>query len=143
LIDRGTEVKGRVQIWRGGTHVESANRGLRNRRDLNAHSRRPGSCRHRIRDLSLLLSDRRCDLLAGYPLVKDGLGKPGAETGRMPGFAGSMPADRRRRVTLGTLTPTRPYHFAGLAVVLDGKAVDKPIAKLGRILLLPRGSGQR
>jgi hypothetical protein len=30
LIDRGTEVKDRVQIWRGGTHVESANRGLRN-----------------------------------------------------------------------------------------------------------------
>ena len=78
-----------------------------------------------------LLSDRRCDLLAGYPLVKDGLGKPGAETGRIPGFAGSTPADRRRRVTLGTLAPTRPYHFAGLAVVLDGKAVDKPIAKLG------------
>ena len=53
LIDRGTEVKDGVQIWRGGTHVESANRGLRNRRDLNAHSRRPGNCRHRIRDLSL------------------------------------------------------------------------------------------
>ena len=82
-------------------------------------------------EANALLSDRRCDLLAGYPLVKDGLGKPGAETGRIPGFAGSKPADRRRRVTLGTLAPTRPYHFAGLAVVLDGKAVDKPIAKLG------------
>jgi ABC-type amino acid transport substrate-binding protein len=82
-------------------------------------------------EANALLSDRRCDLLAGYPLVKDGLGKPGAETGRIPGFAGSTPADRRRRVTLGTLAPTRPYHFAGLAVVLDGKAVDKPIAKLG------------
>lgn len=82
-------------------------------------------------EANALLSDRRCDLLAGYPLVKDGLGKPGAETGRIPGFAGSTPADRRRRVTLGTLAPTRPYHFAGLAVVLDGKAVNKPIAKLG------------
>jgi ABC-type amino acid transport substrate-binding protein len=53
-------------------------------------------------EANALLSDRRCDLLAGYPLVKDGLGKPGAETGRIPGFAGSTPADRRRRVTLGT-----------------------------------------
>jgi ABC-type amino acid transport substrate-binding protein len=53
-----------------------------------------------------LLSDGRCDLLAGYPLVKDGLGKPGAETGRLPGFAGAGPADRRRRVTLGTYTNT-------------------------------------
>jgi ABC-type amino acid transport substrate-binding protein len=59
-------------------------------------------------EANALLSDRRCDLLAGYPLVKDGLGKPGAETGRIPGFAGSTPADRRRRVTLGTLAPTRP-----------------------------------
>ena len=82
-------------------------------------------------EANALLSDQRCDLLAGYPLVKEGLGKPGAETGRMPGFAGSTPADRRRRVTLGTLAPTRPYHFAGLAVVLDGKTVDKSIAKLG------------
>jgi ABC-type amino acid transport substrate-binding protein len=90
-------------------------------------------------EANALLSDRRCDLLAGYPLVKDGLGKPGAETGRMPGFAGSTPADRRRRVTLGTLTPTRPYHFAGLAVVVDGKAVDKPIAKLGDLSGLKLG----
>jgi ABC-type amino acid transport substrate-binding protein len=76
-----------------------------------------------------LLSDGRCDLLAGYPLVKDGLGKPGAETGRLPGFAGAGPADRRRRVTLGTLTATRPYHFAGLSIVLGGDAA-KPVARL-------------
>jgi hypothetical protein len=48
-----------------------------------------------------LLSDDRCDLLGGYPLTKDQLGKPGLETARLPGFAGAVPADRRRRVTLG------------------------------------------
>ena len=77
-----------------------------------------------------LLSDGRCDLLAGYPLVKDGLGKPGAETGRLPGFAGAGPGDRRRRVTLGALVATKPYHFAGLSVVLGGNAAAKPIARL-------------
>jgi ABC-type amino acid transport substrate-binding protein len=82
-------------------------------------------------EANALLSDGRCDLLAGYPLVKDGLGKPGAETARMPDFAGASPADRRRRVTLGTLAATRPYHFAGLTVVLDDRAALKPIAKLG------------
>ena len=63
---------------------------------------------------------RRC--LGGYPLVKDELGKPGLETARLPGFAGAGAADRRRRVTLGTLAATAPYHFAALTVVLGGKA---------------------
>ncbi len=81
-------------------------------------------------EANALLSDGRCDLLAGYPLIKDGLGKPGAETGRLPGFAGAVAADRRRRVALGTLVATKPYHFAGLSVVLGGNAVAKPIARL-------------
>lgn len=81
-------------------------------------------------EANALLSDGRCELLAGYPLVKDGLGKPGAETGRLPGFAGAVPADRRRRVALGTLVATEPYHFAGLSVVLGDGAAAKPIARL-------------
>ena len=80
-------------------------------------------------EANALLSDGRCDLLGGYPLVKDGLGKPGAETGRLPGFAGAVP-DRRRRVALGTLVATKPYHFAGLSVVLGGNAAAKPIGRL-------------
>ena len=54
-------------------------------------------------EANALLSDGRCDLVAGYPLVKDALGKPGLETARLPDFAGAQPADRRRRVELGTL----------------------------------------
>ena len=81
-------------------------------------------------EANALLSNGRCDLVAGYPLVKDSLGKPALETGRLPDFAGARPADRRRRVALGTLMPTMPYHFAGLTVVLAGKAKERRIASL-------------
>ncbi|MGO9330598.1 MAG: substrate-binding periplasmic protein [Steroidobacteraceae bacterium] len=81
-------------------------------------------------EANALLSDGRCDLLGGYPLVKDELGKPGLETARLPGFAGAGAADRRRRVTLGTLAATKPYHFAALTVVLGGKEAAKPISSL-------------
>ena len=47
-----------------------------------------------------------------------------------PDFAGANPADRRRRVTLGTLTATTPYCFAGFAVVLGANAKDKRIGSL-------------
>ena len=68
-------------------------------------------------EANALLSDGRCDLLAGYPLVKDALGKPGLETARLPDFAPARPTDRRRRVTLGALVATAPYHFAAFTVV--------------------------
>ena len=81
-------------------------------------------------EANALLSDGRCNLVAGYPLVKDALGKPGVETARLPGFTGAQPADRRRRVELGTLMPTKPYHFAGLTVVLGEKAKGRRVAGL-------------
>jgi ABC-type amino acid transport substrate-binding protein len=81
-------------------------------------------------EANALLSDGRCDLLAGYPLVKDALGKPGLETARLPDFAGARPADRRRRVTLGSLAATTPYHFAAFTVVLSGQAKAKHAASL-------------
>jgi hypothetical protein len=81
-------------------------------------------------EANALLSDGRCALVAGYPLIKDALGKPGLETARLPDFAGARPADRRRRVTLGSLTATTPYHFAALAVVLGARAKGKGIATL-------------
>jgi ABC-type amino acid transport substrate-binding protein len=81
-------------------------------------------------EANALLSDGRCDLVAGYPLIRDALSKPGLDTARLPDFAGARPADRRRRVTLGTLAPTTPYHFAGLTVVFAGKEKDKPTNSL-------------
>lgn len=77
-----------------------------------------------------LLSDRRCHLIGGYPLVGDALGKPGAETARLPDFDGAKPEDRRRRVALGTLVASRPYHYAPLTIVLAPGAPQKPIARL-------------
>ena len=40
-------------------------------------------------EANALLSDGRCDLVAGFPLIKDALGKPGLETARLPDFAGA------------------------------------------------------
>jgi ABC-type amino acid transport substrate-binding protein len=76
-----------------------------------------------------LLSDGRCQLIAGYPLIKDALGKPAAETARLPDYDGATPADRRRRVALGTLVASRAYHHAPLTVVL-APGVAKPITGL-------------
>jgi hypothetical protein len=81
-------------------------------------------------EANALLSDERCALFAGFPLIKDALGKPGLDTARLPDFAGARPADRRRRVALGTLAPTTPYHFAGFTVVLADQAKDKSIRSL-------------
>ena len=64
-------------------------------------------------EANALLSDGRCELVAGYPLLRDALSKPGLETARLPDFAGARPADRRRRVALGALMPTMPYHCSG------------------------------
>ena len=76
-------------------------------------------------EASALLSDARCDLLGGYPLIKDALGSPGPQSGRLPDFAGAKASDRRRQVKLGALAATRPYHFAPLTVVLGAKAASR------------------
>jgi ABC-type amino acid transport substrate-binding protein len=76
-----------------------------------------------------LLSDGRCQLVAGFPLVKERLGKPGTESAKMPDFEGATISDRRRRVMPGTLVATRAYHFAPLTLVL-GPSATKPVASL-------------
>jgi len=81
-------------------------------------------------EANALLSDGRCELLGGYPLTKDALAKPGFETARLPDFDGAKAADRRRRVTLGVLAATRPYHFAAFTIVLGGKAAQRPVTGL-------------
>jgi hypothetical protein len=76
-----------------------------------------------------LLSDGRCALVGNYPLTRATLGKPGAPTARMPDFDGATAADRRRRVELGTLVPSRALLYAPLTVVLaPGK--DKAVKGL-------------
>ncbi len=80
-----------------------------------------------------LLSDGRCRLVGGYPLVESALGKPGMKSVRMPDFVGARPADRGRSVELGTLVPSQAYHFAALTVVLSGAAAAARITDLASL----------
>ncbi|HYM02709.1 MAG TPA: hypothetical protein VET85_07160 [Stellaceae bacterium] len=85
-----------------------------------------------------LLSDGRCELVGTYPLNRTTLRKTeGPATARMPDYAGAKPADRRRRVELGTLVPSRAYLYAPLTIVLApgvGKSV-KGLADLDGLKL--------
>jgi ABC-type amino acid transport substrate-binding protein len=80
-------------------------------------------------DANAILSDGRCALVGGYPLIRGTLGKPGTLTARMPDFDGATPADRRRRVELGTLVSSRAYLYAPTTVVL-GPGQVKPVKSL-------------
>jgi Bacterial extracellular solute-binding proteins, family 3 len=80
-----------------------------------------------------LLSDHRCRLVGGYPLVESALGKPGMKSARMPDFVGARPIDRGRSIELGTVVPSRAYHFAALTVVLGGTAASARITDLANL----------
>jgi ABC-type amino acid transport substrate-binding protein len=84
-------------------------------------------------EANALLSDRRCDLMAGYPLIAHALGRPAAKTARLPGFRGSGASDRRRRVELGEVVPSRPYQRAPLALLLAPGVAKRAIASLGDV----------
>ncbi|MBR0791638.1 transporter substrate-binding domain-containing protein [Bradyrhizobium manausense] len=82
-------------------------------------------------EANALLSDGRCALIGGYALTTDSLVKPGVPTARLPDFAGATRDDRRRRVALGVLAPTRPYVYSPMTVVLGPKARERKIADIG------------
>jgi len=86
-------------------------------------------------EANALLSDGRCSLVGSYALTTDSLVAPGVKTAKLPGFEGATRADRTRRVALGALTPSRPYVYSPLTVVLGPKAVetarDRRIAGIG------------
>ncbi|MCG2671567.1 transporter substrate-binding domain-containing protein [Bradyrhizobium sp. GCM10023182] len=82
-------------------------------------------------EANALLSDGRCSLIGGYALTTDSLVKPGVQTARLPDFAGATRDDRRRRVALGMLAPTRPYVYSPMTVVLGSKARERRIAEIG------------
>jgi ABC-type amino acid transport substrate-binding protein len=77
-----------------------------------------------------LLSAALCDLVGGFPLIKDALDRPGLETARLPDYEGAGRSDRMRRVKLGTLVATRPYHRAPLTVVLGPATATTRISSL-------------
>lgn len=82
-------------------------------------------------EANALLSDGRCSLVGGYALTTDSLVKPGLKTARLPDFAGATRDDRRRRVALGVLAPSRPYVYSPMTVVLGPKAHDRNISDIG------------
>ncbi|HTL26953.1 MAG TPA: transporter substrate-binding domain-containing protein [Burkholderiales bacterium] len=84
-------------------------------------------------EANALLSDRRCELMAGYPLTEQSLGRPAAKTARLPGFRGAGQNDRRRRVELGEVVPSRPYQRAPLALLLAPGVAKRSIANLGDV----------
>jgi hypothetical protein len=89
-----------------------------------------------------ILSDGRCQLIGGYPLYRAGLGRPSVDSGRLPGFDGAKPEDRRRRVILGELVPSKPYFYAPLTVVLSASAADHAISSLADLAGLRLGVNQ-
>ncbi|WP_298258860.1 transporter substrate-binding domain-containing protein [Bradyrhizobium sp.] len=82
-------------------------------------------------EANALLSDGRCALLGGYALTQDSLVAPGVKTAKLPDFDGATRDDRRRRVPLGVLAPSRPYVYSALTVVLGSKAGDRHVKDLG------------
>jgi len=82
-------------------------------------------------EANALLSDGRCALVGSYALTKDSLVVPGVTTARLPDFDGAKIADRRRRIPLGVLMPSRPYIYSALTIVLSEKARDRHIADIG------------
>lgn len=82
-------------------------------------------------EANALLSDGRCSLVGGYALTQDSLVVPGMKTARLPDFAGATRDDRRRRVPLGVLAPSRPYVYSPMTVVLGPKARGRKIGEIG------------
>jgi ABC-type amino acid transport substrate-binding protein len=82
-------------------------------------------------EANALLSDGRCSLVGGYTFTKDALVVPGAKTAKLPGFEGATRDDRRRRVPVGVLTPSQPYIYLPMTVVVGPKARERKIAGIG------------
>jgi ABC-type amino acid transport substrate-binding protein len=84
-----------------------------------------------VTEANALLSDKRCELVADYPLVADKLGRPRVASGKLPPFEGAAPEDRRRWISLGTLVPTRPYRFDAITVALSPDRAGRVVHSLG------------
>jgi ABC-type amino acid transport substrate-binding protein len=91
-------------------------------------------------EANALLSDGICDFVGNFSLNEDTLEAPHIATSRLPDYDGAKPADRRRRVTLGTLIPSLPVRFAAQTVVLGANAHSKSIKSLADLAGLKIGA---
>lgn len=106
---------------------------LRRRLDLQWFEAKPDQDTSTMIVADALLSDRRCQLVGGYPLVESALGKPSTKSARMPDYQGARPTDRGRSIELGTLVSSRAYHFTTLTVVLGPAAASARITDLANL----------
>jgi ABC-type amino acid transport substrate-binding protein len=82
-------------------------------------------------EANALLSDGRCALVGSYALTNDSLKVPGVKTAKLPDFEGATRDDRRRRVPVGVLVPSRPYVYSPLTIVLGEKVRGRKISGIG------------
>ena len=82
-------------------------------------------------EANALLSDGRCALVGSFAFTKDSLVVPGVKTAKLPDFQGATRDDRRRRVPVGVLAPSRPYVYSALTIVLAEKARGRKISGVG------------
>jgi len=82
-------------------------------------------------EANALLSDGRCSLVGSYVFTQDSLVAPGVKTAKLPDFDDATRDDRRRRVSLGLLVPSKPYLFSSLTVVLGPTAPERRISDIG------------
>jgi hypothetical protein len=81
-----------------------------------------------------LLSDGKCQLVGGYPLVADALGKPGEATARLPDYDGMKAADRTRRVVLGELLSSTPYYQEVVTIIFGSTAASRSMSTLADLV---------
>jgi ABC-type amino acid transport substrate-binding protein len=91
-------------------------------------------------EANALLSAGVCDLVGGYAFFRTALGAAGQRTSRLPDYDGRPDRARGKIVPLGTLVPSRPYHFAPFIVVLGPGVKDRRVDRLSDLADLRLGS---
>jgi len=81
-------------------------------------------------DTSALLSAGKCDLVASYPLLSVGLGRPTIGNAFLPRHEGGRGGPRGPLVRLGALVVSAPYYRVGLEIVLASSVADRNIRSL-------------
>ncbi len=84
------------------------------------------------REVNALLSAGACELVGGYALAADALGKPNVSAASLPDDDDAAPgAKRHRPVALGVLAPSHAYRRSPFTVVLGPGVGKQPITSLG------------
>ena len=96
-----------------------------------------------VLEANALLSDRRCHLIAGYPLFATALGEPSAKRARLPDFEGAKREDRRRWVPLDAVAASRGYRYSPLVVVVRPEAAGRRIENLADLKGVPLGAEEK